>query len=103
MLKAQIQLTANQKLMALRTERRRLSDLALQKKESRVKLEHISGEKRKALLSKTEDEKQSIKDSAIARKEVNKKKRLDPSYEKTLTLKESIEANEELQKLDANK
>jgi len=103
MLKAQIQLTAQQKLMALRTERRRLSDLALQKKESRVKLEHISGEKRKALLSKTEDEKQSIKDSAIARKEVNKKKRLDPSYEKTLTLKESIEANEELQKLDANK
>lgn len=101
-LQAQMVQTADQKLMTIRTERRRLSDLALQKKESRVQSEHVSGEKRKARLSKPEDEKQAIKDSAIARKKVNIKKRSDPSYERTLTLKESIKTHEELQRLDAN-
>jgi len=75
----------------------------LQQKISRVKSEHVSGQKRKARLSKTGDEKQATKDAAKARKKVNMEKRSDPSYEKILTLKESIEANEELQKLDANK
>ena len=60
----------------------------------------ISGEKRKARLSKTDDEKQAIKDAAIARKDINKKKRLDPSHKQIITLKDSIEANEELKKLD---
>lgn len=100
MLQAQMQLTAEQKVMVLRTERRRLSDLRLVKKVDRVKSEHISGEKRKARLSKTDDEKQAIKDAAIARKDINKKKRLDPLHKQIITLKDSIEANEELEKLD---
>jgi hypothetical protein len=99
-LKAQMQQSAKQKMVAIRTERRRLNDLTLDKKVLRVRTEHVSGNKRKALLRKSEPEKAAMKDASKKRKEEALKKRLEPSFTKTLTLKQSVESNLELKKLD---
>ena len=97
-LQAERVMTAREKVVVIRTEKRRLSQLSLENKLEIVKREDQSTNRKKYRDARPACVKEADKAASIKRKKEWQERKRDPSYKRQITLKESIKGNTQLKK-----